>query len=247
MAICTICAASAFGQNSVSTSSGSNGSSGTARFSAPPEFAARPVIGAPYSGEEIGQHIGIRADGTQVTLTVAPTKFYRDSSGRMRSERVLDGTIPGSPVAIEITDPVAHVKYTLDTINKVAHRQQLARKLITRVETSDTGAVPRTITEKLGHRTIDGVLTVGTRLTTIWPVNTRGNDRPISAVRETWTSPGLQLTIMGKSADPLTGEDTWRLTNVSLGEPPASLFKPPREYAVVDEAGEFTIAWDAPK
>jgi len=156
---------------------------------------------------------------------------------------VLDGTVPDSPVAIEITDPVAHVKYTLDTINKVAHRQRLARKLITRLETSETGAVPRTITEKLGHRTIDGVLTVGTRLTTIWPINSRGNDRPISEVRETWASPGLQITIMGKSTDPLNGDDSWRLTKISLGEPSANLFKPTREYVVVDEAGEFTITW----
>ena len=223
MAICAVWAAGALGQIP-------NGPGGT-RNGTPPEIALRPVIGAPYSGEEVGEHVQTQADGTQVTSILTPTKLYRDSAGRTRREWPLGGN--GAQVAIEITDPVAHIKYTLDTVNKVAHRQQLARKLITRTETSEEGTVPRTTTVKLGHRTIEGVLTEGTRLTTTWPA--------ISVVRETWTSPGLQITLMGKSTDPRNGEETWRLKNVDLGEPPANLFKPPREYKVVDETGEFTI------
>ncbi len=231
-AICAVCVASAFGQNP-------NGPGGNARKGTPPEIALRPVIGAPYSGEEIGEHVQTQADGTRVTSILTPTKLYRDSAGRTRREWPLSGN--GAQVAIEITDPVAHIKYTLDTVNKVAHRQQLARKFIARLETFEEGTALRTTTVKLGHRTIEGVLTEGTRLTTTWPANSRGNDRPISVVRETWTSPGLQITLLGKATDPRIGEETWQLTNVDLGEPPANLFKPPHEYKVVDETGEFTI------
>ena len=97
--------------------------------------------------------------------------------------------------------------------------------------------------EKLGTQTIEGVLAEGTRHTTTWPVGSQGNDRPISIVSETWTSPDLKVMVMNKSNDPRSGEHVQKLTNVSLGEPSASLFQPPPEYSVVDETGAFTIKW----
>jgi hypothetical protein len=126
-----ICATGAFGQNSVSTNSGPNGFSGSAHFGAPPAFAMRTVTGAPYSAEEVSEQVQTLGDGTHITQKSVPTKVSRDSLGRTRTERPLyrgmamAGHVPDSPVIIEITDPVAQVKYTLDTINKVAHRQPL--------------------------------------------------------------------------------------------------------------------------
>ena len=46
-----------------------------------------------------------------------------------------------------------------------------------------------------------------------------------------------------KNNDPRYGENTWKLTKISLSEPSASLFLPPPEYTVVDEAGDFKIQW----
>src|SRR5260370_25729649 len=54
-------------------------------------------------------------------------KVWRDAEGRTRSERPL-GMGPNQasmPLIVEITDPVAGFKYTLDTQNKVAHRQAM--------------------------------------------------------------------------------------------------------------------------
>src|SRR5260370_26422859 len=54
-------------------------------------------------------------------------KVWRDAEGRTRSERPL-GMGPNQasmPLIVEITAPVAGFKYTLDTQNKVAHRQAM--------------------------------------------------------------------------------------------------------------------------
>jgi hypothetical protein len=74
-------------------------------------------------------------------------------------------------------------------------------------------------------------------------VNSQGNDRPISAVSEIWTSPELKVTILSKSNDPRSGENIQKLINISRDEPSASLFQPPPDYTVVDEEADFTIKW----
>ena len=102
---------------------------------------------------------------------------------------------------------------------------------------------PQISDEKLGTQTIEGVLAEGTRHTTTWPVNSQGNDRPISAVSELWTSPELKVTILSKSNDPRSGESVQKLINISRAEPSASLFQPPPDYTVVDEEADFTIKW----
>ena len=122
-----------FGQTSVQSAtarSGPEGFSGTASFSDPMPMA-RGIVNAPYSADQVIEQVQTLADGTHITRKGAVQKMYRDSLGRTRTERpvfggmALSGRIPDSPTVVEITDPVAKVKYTLDTVNRVAHRQQL--------------------------------------------------------------------------------------------------------------------------
>jgi len=64
-------------------------------------------------------------DGTHITQTQMHTKQFRDSQGRTRTERPLipmRGDAQDSPMVVEITDPLAGVRYTLDVQNKIAHR-----------------------------------------------------------------------------------------------------------------------------
>jgi len=131
-AIAALFAVCSLAQTSVSTSSGPNGFIGTAHFGER-SFDVRPITGAPYSGEEVSETVQTLADGTHITRTNPATKVYRDSLGRTRTERQMfrAPAIPGasavdSPIIVEITDPVAHARYTLDTQNKVAHRQELS-------------------------------------------------------------------------------------------------------------------------
>jgi hypothetical protein len=114
---------------------------------------ARLVTGAPYSADEVSEQVQTLADGTHITRNSLPTKIFRDSLGRTRTERPLfrgmaiAASNPEAPIVVEITDPVAQVKYTLDTINKVAHRQQLppapdrAGRIAARSQTTAVGAM----------------------------------------------------------------------------------------------------------
>jgi len=87
-------------------------------------------------------------------------------------------------------------------------------------------------TESLGQQTIEGLPAEGTRTTTTLEAGTIGNDRPIQIVSERWYSPELQTVVMTRHNDPRTGEEIFRLTNVSRSEPPASLFQVPAGYQI---------------
>ena len=105
---------------------------------------------------------------------------------------------------------------------------------------------PQSTMEDLGPQVIEGIQTEGKRHTLTWPVGSEGNDRPITHVLETWTSPELKEVILRKSQDPRSGEQTHKLVNIDRSEPDPSLFEPPAGYTVKDETGEFTIDWSTP-
>jgi hypothetical protein len=241
-----ICATCAFGQSSAC--------GGSARFAAARPFSA--TAGAPYSAEAVAEQVQTLADGTHITRKQPVTKVYRDSLGRTRSDSPFRGGAArncASATVVEISDPIAGVKYTyaLDTIDKVAHRQQMPPYIpqvkqapaASAAVTSEKSAAVYRDAEKLGAQTIEGVLAEGVRSTRILPVDSEDNDRPISIVNETWVSVELKEIVLSKHIDPRSGEATQRLTNISLADPAANLFQPPPEYSVVDEAGEFTINW----
>jgi hypothetical protein len=89
-------------------------------------------------------------------------------------------------------------------------------------------------TESLGRQTIEGVAADGTRSTVTIPAGQMGNDLALQVVSEVWYSPDLQVTVMSRHSDPLSGETVYRLTNVNRGAPAASLFQPPADFTVKD-------------
>src|SRR5215469_2868948 len=86
------------------------------------------VTGAPYSAEQLTEHVQTLADGTHITQPAQTTKLYRDSAGRTRTERsfpIPPGALSkgsDAPSFIEIFDPVAGARYTLEPQNHTAHR-----------------------------------------------------------------------------------------------------------------------------
>ncbi|HVG29231.1 MAG TPA: energy transducer TonB [Pyrinomonadaceae bacterium] len=86
--------------------------------------------------------------------------------------------------------------------------------------------------ESLGKQTVEGVEAEGTRTTVTIPAGAIGNERAIQIVSERWYSPELQTVVMTKHSDPRFGETTYRLTNVSRGEPDHSLFEVPAGFEV---------------
>jgi TonB family protein len=88
--------------------------------------------------------------------------------------------------------------------------------------------------ESLGKQLIEGVEAEGTRMTVTIPAGAMGNERPLQIVSERWYSAELQTVIMTKHSDPRFGETTYRLTNISRGEPDHSLFEVPAGYNVTE-------------
>lgn len=86
--------------------------------------------------------------------------------------------------------------------------------------------------ESLGKQSIEGVEAEGTRVTITIPAGEIGNELPMQIVSESWYSQELQTIIMSKHTDPRMGEHTYRLTNITLGEPARTLFEVPSDYTI---------------
>lgn len=95
-------------------------------------------------------------------------------------------------------------------------------------------AAGQPVKESLGSQVIEGLNAEGTRVTVTIPAGAIGNERPIQTVSETWYSPQLQTIVMSRQEDPRMGETVFRLSNLSLSEPPAALFQIPPDYTVVE-------------
>jgi hypothetical protein len=96
-------------------------------------------------------------------------------------------------------------------------------------------------TESLGKQTVEGVLAEGTRTTVTIPAGEVGNEQPIQIVWEKWYSPELQTIVMSKHSDPFVGENIYRLTNITRGEPARSLFEVPADYTIKETPGRTRV------
>jgi len=269
LALLALLTIAAFGQSprSTATATASSSTIGWTVSFGGGSFAGPAVTGEPYSAEEVTERVQTLADGTHITHQSTTVRIYRDSEGRIRTERTMprpaaqgqpDGT--DAPALVEIADPVAHVMYMLSAADKVAHKRSLpaleSRPAVRRnasggaapffqngpqIRTSrqiPDAEGPKIAIEKLGSQNIEGVPVEGTRRTTTWPVGSRGNDRPITVVNETWMSPELRVVVLSKDSNPIIGDSTRKLTNINRGEPDPSLFQPPPDYTVVSQETE---------
>jgi hypothetical protein len=221
--------------------------------------AGEPTIPA-YSADQISEHTQTLPDGTRIAQRSGVTHFYRDSSGRTRTE-----TFPISPPGSQamalpqvwIADPVAGAAFTLDAQAQVAHKTSWpktssrpplsasgaannsgagARRADTASTASQSGVPgPETKSEDLGERTIEGVVAWGHRITTTWAAGAVGNDRPIVGVDEFWYSAQLGDVVLHRKSDPRSGETVIKFTSIRFGEPDPSLFAPPPDYMIVDK------------
>jgi hypothetical protein len=87
-------------------------------------------------------------------------------------------------------------------------------------------------TETLPSRMIEGVMAEGTRITRTIPAGGIGNEQPIVLVTESWYSPDLQVMVLTRTSDPRSGEMTYKLANITRGEPNPTWFEVPGDYTV---------------
>jgi hypothetical protein len=201
------------------------------------------VTGAPFSAVGVSETTQTLSDGTHISRKTQ-VNLYRDSQGRFRKEVTLSGIGPldasGQPKSfVIIHDPVAGTGYMLEPGTKVAHtmpgrpnggkgghRGEIGERA------AKDAADSSTKTEDLGKQVIGGISTQGTRYTRTIPVGQMGNDKVLSVVSEKWYSPELQITVMSKHTDPLSGTTTYTVTNIQRQEPAAALFTVPADYTV---------------
>jgi hypothetical protein len=211
------------------------------------------IIGAPYSGQIQHSNSQTLPNGTHMSNQSSGPVIYRDSKGRVRTERHADPTANGRParpddfVIAEIHDPVAGFEYVLDPVDQVAHRRPFKPESswkwdpsqIANMPTQPYGGPvgPNSTVQFLGTRTISGVLAYGQKTT--WTRTTPGGET-ITQAEEEWLDPASGALLSSVSGT--NGNDqTLTLANYSNAEPAPSLFQVPGGYQTVDETGSFQI------
>jgi hypothetical protein len=101
--------------------------------------------------------------------------------------------------------------------------------------------------EPLAPQTMEGLKVEGKRITNTIKTGEIGNDRELVTITERWTSPELQVLIRMTAKDPQSGETTYRLTNISRGEPSVQLFQVPADYRVTEGTGRIMMRRRSPE
>lgn len=229
-------------------------SSGSSSFAAPmPPLGQSGDRNQPYTLTQETTTVRTLADGTHIT-TVRTETHYRDAEGRTRTEMTSESGRPNQFVFVNIMDPVAHTWINLDERSKVAHVNQIPEPqkrtpeqeaLIAAARAKAEAAraaqgtaptpKPHRDAEKLSPRIIAGVTAEGRRVTQTIPAGTQGNDRDLTIVTETWSSPELQVVLERTTDDPRMGKSTMTTTSLERASPDPGLFQIPPEYRVVQQ------------
>jgi hypothetical protein len=214
-----------------------------------------PVLGAPFSADVTTTVRAILGDGTRLDQTTTD-RYYRDSTGRVRVER-LTGLPAPSTVSerwartIVAPSPGHAMVYTIDADTRsyvLSPRSILAstagghhvyigggRFVGFRRAGDLSSADPAPFAfvdareESLGRRRIAGIETTGRRITMVVPRGSRGNDRAIEIMDERWESPELRLLIESRHSDSRSTIE-YRLSNIVRDEQAAHLFEIPPDY-----------------
>jgi hypothetical protein len=225
----------------------------------PRAFARGPVKGLPFSATQTTVHEQTLADGTLIKTTVE-VLLWRDAEGRMRAESSPKSSSGDAPKVrlVSVWNPVERTALTWISGNpSVAFataihlpESQLNGMVGALASAPPSGALasPRQSlsvalpnpgntnlhTETLPQDNIAGLDVEGTRTTQVIPAGTVDNDRDITVVSETWTSPELKFTVRQITSDPRSGTVTTELSNIDRSEPDSALFKPPAGSTVMD-------------
>ncbi len=202
----------------------------------------KTVTGVPLTAQIVVSHENTLADGNHISRTTQIT-LYRDAQGRVRREMTVDAATPSTAAVkhsfIMINDPVAGKRYMLDPQNKTAREMPGGRHApgadgrhpaVDEMKKKLANAVQK---DQLGTKSIDGYQATGERVTRTIAAGEIGNEKPIEVVTERWFSSDLQLPVLIVHTDPMMGTATTKVTNVTRGEPDASLFQVPSDYKLV--------------
>lgn len=195
---------------------------------------------APFAATVNTEWIRQLPDGSAITLK-NHRAIARDAAGRIFQERRYlvpdDGKTKSGVSQIEISDPVAHELYICIPQERTCQLEEFSPPESLPLTASGKPHMVQGASldsEDLGKQSIGGLETVGTRETTIIPSGTIGNNSPLMSKRETWYSSQLAVNLISKRQDPLSGIQNFELSDITLGEPDAKLFKVPSGFRILD-------------
>jgi hypothetical protein len=204
---------------------------------------SKVVQGKPYSAQSQTDVVQTLADGNRIQRHTS-SKFYRDNSGRTRSEQTFSAINPSIPgeTKIFIDDPVASVAWVIDPGSHSARKLVRSGKYLAEHNGETQPAAPAKlpklnegrdiVVEQLGQKTIEGVECSGKRDTITISAGQIGNEQPVVIVTETWTSPAIGAVVQSSTTDPRFGQTTYQLLHLELGEQPLDLFELPAGYQI---------------
>jgi hypothetical protein len=191
------------------------------------------------------------ADGNSIHKT-ATTHQARDSAGRTRNEMtggcvtMPDGQT-GQIMRISVYDPATRTQLSWATggnsekVVRVYHQPPPPPLLpVAKTVQRPQAPPPSRVTfreEKLGIRTIAGVMADGTRNVRIVPAGFDGNAQTMEFADEVWIARDLQLAVLKISDDPASGaRTTTEVMELNQTEPDASLFAAPAGYTLEEQS-----------
>jgi hypothetical protein len=224
-----------------------------------------PVLGEPFSADATTIVHAILGDGTRLDQSTTD-RYYRDSAGRVRVERPMDGLPAPSTMSARHIRTVIDPRdghggvYTIDAQTRTvrsAPRSIVGWAVVggrwfsvpiggvrfvnferaSDLLSADPGAFVDVQDEALGSRRIAGVETTGRRITLVIPPGYRRNSHPIEMTDERWESDDLKLLIQSWHSDSRSTIE-YRLSNIHRDEPPAQLFQIPPDYTIGTSPGE---------
>jgi hypothetical protein len=205
-----------------------------------------PKVGAPFTLTLETEWVKQLYDGGTVTF-VNKRRIARDAAGRIYQERWAlvpknDERVKSMMTVIQIMDPKAHTLYNCWFVGKPNTCELLeytaSTEKVYKPASPPSGELPggegSAVHETLGKQFIAGVETEGAHDTITYNPGMFGNDRRVVVENEFWWSPVLGVNLLSVKTDPRIGKQTFSVTNVTQGEPDASLFVLPEGFTVVD-------------
>ena len=204
------------------------------------EMPVPVVAGHPFSADEVTP----RTLWSNLNNPVSETyRVYRDSAGRIRIDDLTPRKpAPASAPLVVITDPVAGIKYVLNTETKIARRSSTQMQALPatedpwKVERWGFG-VPGVVetspkVEPLGILQMSALAVEGRRITNNIPKTEHAEAQ--EDVNECWYSPELQMMVLRHVHHTSMGESTTRLENIDRSEPDPLMFQVPPDYTIED-------------
>jgi len=183
------------------------------------------VEGVPFRAVSVVEFVGNGSEGNMSARRTTGV-VARDAAGRTRREDALG---PEEDRVVAIDDPVASVRYVLFPDREEGRKftKRAPGPMGERIRgLRGADGPPEVKTESLGTQSIAGVEAEGTRDTITVPAGVHGSESPVEVVSERWYSAELKTVVRHRHIGP-RGERTWTLTEITRGEPEASLFEVP--------------------